>query len=174
MALMTSYFIAPSATAAAAVIDHDGGPSALGARAVKPRRGFLRRKPAPALPDSHAQPFPTVDGRGVEPVVQMAEVEALLTGRASDDLIAEDSIGQVIADRGNGERLVVKLTDALSGALANATDDDLREIARPWAATEEFWGEGDPDDLAALLQSLAGLARRARENGDSLYCWLSL
>jgi len=67
---------------------------------------------------------------------------------------------------------VVTLTDELQTALADADGARLASVAVPWSHTEEFFGQGDPQILAGLLHELAELARRARNRGERLYCWV--
>ncbi|WP_146905335.1 hypothetical protein [Cellulomonas aerilata] len=110
----------------------------------------------------------------MEPIVQMGTLEAALTGRSYDDVMADRADDGVIADRDGGERLVVRLTAALSDSLADAGEAHLATVAVPWSETDEFWGQGDPEDLAALLGRLADLARDARAKGWSLYCRVGL
>jgi hypothetical protein len=118
--------------------------------------------------------YPTVIGNGIEPVVQMGTLEGLLTGRSYDDVMAANPGGIKVAVRDGGERLVMRLTDSLTEALATASDDRLTEVAVPWSQTEEFWGQGDPQDLGSFLLELAQLARTAQLRGERLYCWLSV
>jgi hypothetical protein len=70
--------------------------------------------------------------------------------------------------------VIVTLTDELQAALAEADDEQLESAALPWSQTDEFWGRGDPQALAAVLHELAGLARRAHDRDERLYCWVSL
>jgi len=67
---------------------------------------------------------------------------------------------------------VLTLTDSLSAALANASNDFLEQVAGPWSETEEFWDAADPRVLADFLKELSGLARRAAESRNRLYCWV--
>jgi hypothetical protein len=97
----------------------------------------------------------------------------LLTGRPYDEIEQDSRSGHVIATREDpGTRLVVRLSDSLVRALIPATGEQLAAVAVPWSQTEEFWGQGDPDVLADILKDLAGLARRARQRGHRLYCWV--
>ncbi|GAA1241189.1 hypothetical protein [Oryzihumus leptocrescens] len=48
----------------------------------------------------------------------------------------------------------------------------LAEVAVPWAATEEFWGAGDPAQLTEVLSAMAELARQARAEDLYVYCWV--
>lgn len=127
----------------------------------------------PAEPLS-GEPLPVIDGRGIEPVVQMGTLESLLTGRSYDDVMASSPGGNVLANRDGGERLVVRLNDSLVKALAKAPAEQLWAAATPWSETEEFWGQGDPEALSAFVEELGDLARRANAGGGHLYCWVSV
>ena len=171
MGLLCEYFVAPSDEDAAATIDHVGGPGRLAALGVPQGRGGLFRRPGrPGTRAESTETHPTVNGCGVEPIVQMGTLEVLLTGRSFDDVL--DALAEPVAVRDGGERLVARLSDRLASALAIASDGDLTRVAEPWSQTEEFWGEGDPVVLAVLLRDLAGLARLARDRRQAMYCWL--
>ncbi|GAA1400020.1 hypothetical protein [Oerskovia paurometabola] len=174
MGLLCDYFVAPSDDAAAATIDRDGGPGSTVATPRPQRRGgLLRQRVEPVKEAGPVEAYPTVDAKGIDPVVQMGMLEALLTGRTYDDVV-EAQPGNPVAVRNGGERVVVKLSDGLTAALAGASNDDLVRVADPWSKTEEFWGDGDPVVLAGALLDLAGLARLAVERDQALYCWLSV
>jgi hypothetical protein len=98
----------------------------------------------------------------------------LLTGRPYDAVVADPRSGHALAVGDDGERLVLTLTDSLTTALAAATPARLAEAAVPWSQSEEFWGAGDPDTLAAILNDLADLARRAQSRRHRMYCWISV
>jgi len=177
MGVFFDYFAATSDEQAASVINRPGGPGRAAA-ALAPqdpgRRGLFRRRTSgwwSPTPDSGAHFF-TVFGDGVDPVVQMGTLEALLTGRAYDDIVGDPRSGHAVAEQDGGERLVLTLTDPLRDALAAATSERLAELGVPWSQTEEFWGQGDPEVLATFLNSLAGLARQARDKQQRLYCWV--
>lgn len=161
MGLLCDYFAAPDDDAAAATIDWVGGPSQPGKK-----RRLLRRESMP-------EPFAVVDMKGVEPTVQMGSLEEILTGRPYDEVIA-DPTGDVIASRDGGERVVVRLTETLQEALAEATEAQLVEAVERWAQTEEFWGQGDPAILRPEVEQLAGLARTSVQQDTRLYCWACL
>lgn len=172
MGLLTDYFVAPSDDDAAATIDRDSGPGRPAPPKPAPRSGLFRRR-TQATPSGVSEVlYPTVDGGGIEPSVQMGQLEALLTGRTIDEVLEANVPGDVIADRDGGQRVVVRLSDALTVALADASDAELAAVAEPWSRTDEFWGRADPSDLAQLLGDLAELARQARERGEALYCWI--
>jgi hypothetical protein len=62
--------------------------------------------------------------KGIEPTVQMATLEAALTARPISGIL-DETIGLVIADRDQGERVVVRLTGSLEMA-RNASQQGLR------------------------------------------------
>jgi len=154
MGVLFDYFSAESDETAASTIDLLGGPGAQQA----------------GTPDD--VPFDTVSVKGIDPVVQLGTLEALLTGRDYGQIVAGPRAGNSLAVRDGGERVVVTLTDELQDALADSNDGQLTSVAVPWSQTEEFWGRGDPQVLTSLLHELAGLARRARSKGQRLYCWI--
>ncbi|NIK56933.1 hypothetical protein [Kribbella shirazensis] len=151
MGVLFDYFAADSDEQAASAIDRVGGPGT-------------------ADPDASAQAFDTVSVKGIDPVVQMGTLEALLTGRPYD----ASAVGQPLAIRDGGERVVLALADSLTIALAEACPERLAEVAVPWSRTEEFWGSADPDTLTEILRDLAGLAGRAQAASQRLYCWISV
>lgn len=160
MGVLTDYFTAPSDEAAAATIDWDGGPS----RPDAQRRSVLRR-------GRGLEPLPTVDFGGVEPTVQMGTLDEILTGTPFEEVLA-DPTAAILAERDGGERLVLRLSTRLQAALAASNAERLRGAAIPWAATDEFFGLGDPEELGDSLVELSGLARSAEQLGQRLYCWL--
>jgi hypothetical protein len=130
---------------------------------------------AVSLPDGPGDmPFDTVHTKGVDPLVQLGTLEALLTARDYAQIVTGPRAGRPLAAQGSGERLVVTLTDELQAALADADEALLASVAEPWARAEEFSGHGDSQLLAGLLHGLAELARRARAKNERMYCWLSV
>jgi hypothetical protein len=166
MGVLFDYFSAVSDEAAASAIDLLGspgvplaGPSQLGAAMVNQTW------------TPKGAPFDTVPAEGIDPLVQLGTLEALLTGRDYEQIVAGPRAGRALAIRDGGERVVVTLTDELQAALADAGDKQLASVAVPWSQTEEFRGQGDPQVLTRLLHELAGLARRARSRNEHMYCW---
>ena len=154
MGVLYDYFSAASDEEAASVIDRVGGPGSPATIVPpgEPKRGIFGRKRRPAATTNGTDPeqtvFDTVSGNNIDPVVQLGTLEELLTGRSFDDVMDDPRSGHAVADRDGGERLVLTLTDALSAALASATDESLEQVAVPWSQTEEFWDAADPADLA--------------------------
>jgi hypothetical protein len=163
MALLCDYFMAASDETAADVIDWVGGP----ARPPEEKRGFLRRT------KSNAIPYEVVALPGVEPTVTMGRLEELLTGRSIDEII-RDPAREPVASRDGGERIVIPLGMKFEEALVNANSEQIQENAQRWSQAEEFWGEGDAGFLTDGLRQLAALVRAGREQGQHLYCWVSV
>jgi hypothetical protein len=168
MGVLFDYFSAASDQVAASVISLPGGP---GAPPVPQRRGWLRGRQVSAPP---VVAFDTVSVKGIDPLVQLGTLEALLTGRDYEQIVAGPRAGHALATQSGGERLVVTLTDELQAALADADDTQLASVAVPWSQTEEFFGQGDPQVLAGLLHEFAELARRSRNKDERMYCWVCL
>lgn len=135
------YFAAPSDEAAAATIS-DG-----------PAAGSFR----------------TVDTKWLDPVVVMGTLEELLTGRPYGEVSEDPRCGHDLAQKHDGELLVLTVTDGLRDGLAAA--GDLAEVAVAWSKTEELSGF-NPADLAGVLRELAALAAEAIERGERIYCWV--
>ena len=59
--------------------------------------------------------------------------------------------------------------------LADVPDERLVELGERWAESDEDSMFGaEPAQLAELIAELRGLARRARDEGQLIYCWSSL
>jgi hypothetical protein len=67
-----------------------------------------------------------------------------------------------------------ELAPEVRDALATVDDGQLSNLAAQWVQIEEFPHGLDVKVIRLLIQELVGLARRARDSGDQLYCWSSL
>lgn len=179
MGVLYDYFAAGSDEEAASVIDRVGGPGSqpVGVPpAVAAKRGlFGRRRAKPessSTPNAELPVYDTVSLKGIDPFIQLATLEELLTGRPYADVVADPRSGHVVESRDDGERLISTITDALTRALIEAEDEDFRQVAEPWSQAEEFWGQADPAALVEVLGDLAGLAQRSQANGQRMYCWV--
>ncbi|MCY9784876.1 hypothetical protein KIK06_13345 [Nocardiopsis sp. EMB25] len=147
--VMCDYFSATGDEEAVGVLDEPGGPD-------------------PAV-------FDVLPLKGIDPVVVMARLEAIVTGRDHDEASARPRSGELLSDPGHGSAFVVSVSDSLRRALASASDERLAEAAMSWADSEELRdGPTSADDLLAALRLLAGLARRADRENRRLYCWWAL
>ena len=119
MGVLFDYFAADSDQDAAAVIDRVGGPGSqqvLAPRPAKSRWGLFGRKDATTELASDAQlpVHDTVSGKGIDPVVQLGKLEALLTGRPYAEVVDDPRSGHALEIRDGGERVVCTLTDSLA------------------------------------------------------------
>jgi hypothetical protein len=81
--------------------------------------------------------------------------------------------GAMLAERDEGERRVLTLTDELQDALTNAEPGRFADVAARWAQTEECRMDRlTTADLVQVLERLGALAKGATERGDHLYCWM--
>ena len=111
--------------------------------------------------------------KGIDPVVELAPAEALMTGRSATAVKSDPRHGSLIGMLGDGELVVVSLTDALRDALATYDTTSLRDVASTWSSTEGvFYYPATPEDLTSFLEQLSGLARRAVTRSAGLYCWI--
>jgi hypothetical protein len=179
MGVIYEYFAAPSDAAAAEMVKLLGGPGApvppgygAACRAGDREAMRLALRPKVRMADSGVLVLET---KGIDPLVQMGTLEALLTGEQYDVIVSRPRAGQQVAAKNSQEGpWVVTLTDELQAALAAAPRDQIVAVAAPWLETEEFRGQGDPENLADFLLELANLARQANQRGERLYCWICL
>jgi hypothetical protein len=180
MGVLYTYFAASSDSAAAEMVTLRGGPGgpvpASPALREAMRAGDreairLAARPKVRMSDSGVLVLRT---KGIDPVVQMGTLEALLTGEQYDVIAGRPRAGHVVADCGQDGPWVLTLTDELQAALAATPRDQIFAVAPHWLETEEFRGQGDPQILAEFLLELADLARQANGRREGLYCWICL
>jgi hypothetical protein len=58
--------------------------------------------------------------------------------------------------------------------LADIPPERIPGLAQRWSGIEEFSGFAPPEFLTSATEQLVALANRARDAGESLYCWMSL
>ncbi|MFD8736049.1 hypothetical protein ACFV06_14190 [Streptomyces sp. NPDC059618] len=111
--------------------------------------------------------------KSIDPVVAIAQLEAILTGCSYEEARVRPRSGQLLSEPDeDGAAFVVALTASLTTALASASQDDLVRCAEPWSTTDELRQIGiSVEDTTGVLQALAGLAQRANAAGRQLYCW---
>lgn len=155
------YFAAPGDAEAAATIDLE-----FGSGSAEPL------ETSAATPETAVTTVITASD--IDPVVQMASLEELLTEHTFEEIRQDPRSGLAVAIRNGGNQVVAALTDSLAAKLSLATMDELALIAEDWARTEEFWGEADPVDLMIFLGELASLAASATAANHRLYCRINL
>lgn len=151
MGILFDYFRAPDASTAAAVLERAGGPT---------------------TPDPDAPVLDAVVGKGFEPAVMMRKLQALLTGVPYDDL-PEGEL-ELLATAGEDGPWIAQLPQELRDALADAQPSRLPVVAEQWVRTEEFWEQPPAAEVLPFLGEVTALARRARQAGERLYCWMCL
>jgi hypothetical protein len=118
--------------------------------------------------------FDCVEDTGIDPVVQLTKLAGLLTDRTYEEVKSDPRTGMSLGGEPGDMFGVLAVPDSVQAALVEADAERLRETVVPWSQTEEFWGPVDVEALHDVLTDLAGLARRADEGGQRLYCWWSL
>ena len=147
MGVLFDYFRAPDASTAAAVLERLGGP----------------RDPDAPLLDA-------VAGKGFEPEVMLRKLQSLLTGVPYEELPE----AELLAMEGEDGPWIVQLSEELRDALADAQASRLPAVAERWVRTEEFWDQATTAEVLPFLGEVTALARRARQAGERLYCWICL
>ncbi|MGW4233506.1 hypothetical protein ACWEF9_30320 [Streptomyces sp. NPDC004980] len=147
--VMSDYFSASDDDTAVRVLDRFGGPD-------------------PSVLD-------VVPLKGIDPVVAIARLEAVLTGCTYDEATGRPRSGQLLSSPEADSAFIMSVSDTLQEALASATHDSLVEAAGPWSETEELQASGiDSETAGEALVLLSGLAGRARSADLRLYCWWAL
>jgi hypothetical protein len=101
---------------------------------------------------------------------KIATLHCLLTGDLFDDAVAFYEPVYVSDAEG---AVVLRLADELTERLAEVDEGVLDDVATELAATEEFESAGWEDEaIAAMLASLADLARLADAQGQALFVWM--
>ncbi len=121
--------------------------------------------------------FDGIDLKTIDPTVILGKLVASVTGQQwSTDLVDD----RLIWPEGGEQDMthegpwVTVLGDHARDVLAGIPADRVPELAEQWAAAEEFRGHADEQFLREVLAGVTGLAVRARDHGESLYCWMSL
>jgi hypothetical protein len=119
--------------------------------------------------------FDVVPLKGIDPVVVMAQLEAILTGCTYDEASERPRAGQLLSSPDAESAGIVSVSDTLQEALASATHASLVDAAGLWSETDELRLDGITSDTALeVLVLLSGLASRARSAGLRLFCWCAL
>lgn len=74
-----------------------------------------------------------------------------------------------VLDEDDGERVIHRFPAAMVAELSQLTPSQIAAVSPKWAATEELrWS---PDEAREVIEELVRLARRAAEDGRSIYLW---
>jgi hypothetical protein len=116
-----------------------------------------------------ASPLDTFDGadlKNLDPTMHLSRLLALMTGRPySLDLAVSNLVWEHPSSEGPW---VVVFDDEVRDTLAGIPAGRLPDLAAQWAAALEA------HDLLGPAQQLTGLATRARDAGEPLFCWMAL
>ena len=166
MGVLSDYFRAPDAKSAARAMELPGGP--------------LLPEPA----------FDGVEAKGIDPYVVLGQLVALIRGvpwhvnlvrgvlvwpppetepatKEQYNMLPEGSPWK------EGPWLQ-ELEREVRDTLATVEDTRLPALAAQWARIEEFHHTMSAEVALSFIKDLVGLARRAHDAGDRLYCWTSL
>jgi hypothetical protein len=147
--VMCDYFSAADDDAALRVLDQPGGPN--------------------------PSAFDVVSLKGIDPVIAMPRLEAVLTGCGDDEVSRRPRSGALISSPEGDGAFIVSVSDTLREALASATRAALVDAAGSWSQTDELRRSAITADTALqVLVLLSGLASRARSAGLRLFCWWAL
>jgi hypothetical protein len=144
------YFRAPDADAVRQVMDAGGG-----------------RTPVGNVLDG-------IDAKGVDPTVVLGMmIAAIQQVPWNPDLVTDNLVWPAgrEQDPDYDGPWVSELNTSARDVLAQA--GDVPRVAREWAEIEELGGNVDVADAQAFIESIVGLAGRAREAEDLMFCWIS-
>ncbi|MEV4059894.1 hypothetical protein [Nonomuraea dietziae] len=150
------------------------------------------RQAAMAEPDrgraeSGSTAFDAVDAKGIDPVVILGQLVALIRDVPYDlDLVR--TITLYPPPEGGPKSLeewealpedspykegpgIEELPADVRDSLAGVSDARLADLAERWGQIEEFFGRPDERYLTTLMGELRDLAQRARAEDQMMYCW---
>lgn len=131
------------------------------------------KKAAPVGSELALKQFAGVRLKNVDHV-KLARLSELLGGVSLEDFLGV--IGDPIATHPASEDMALHVVpDHLVNALANLDKAGRQKVADEWASSEELETDGfSQSDSRRVVNDLAKLATKARQEGASLYFWWSL
>jgi hypothetical protein len=121
--------------------------------------------------------FDGIELKTIDPCVILGRLVAFAIGQEwSTDVVGE----RLIWPEGAGQDLtyqgpwIIVLDNRARDQLAGIPADRVPELAERWATVEEFRGYADQEFLREVVVDFTALAMRAREHGESIFCWMSL
>ena len=118
-----------------------------------------------------------VDAKGIDPGVLLGQLVALAAQVEWTPKLVNDELVWPAGARDDMEYQgpwLTRLGDPARDTLAGVADESMGDLAAAWAQAEEFYSGTEAEELQPVVADLVGLARRAREAGDHLYCWMCL
>jgi hypothetical protein len=158
MGVLTDYFRAPGVAAVQEqMAARDGGPL--------------------VSQDSQSSAFDGVELKGIDPAVTLGRLVAFVMDTTYSSELVNDRLIWPEGGEQDTEHMgpwVVILDDQTRDTLAGVAAQRVPDLAERWTEIEEFGGMFTVDGLRSSVEQLTALARRARDSGESLYCWISL
>ncbi|WP_166640930.1 hypothetical protein [Amycolatopsis sp. SID8362] len=119
--------------------------------------------------------FDGIDAKGVDPGVVLGMMIAAIQQVPWNSDLVTDRLAWPAGREQDPDYegpWVSELSTSVRDVLARA--GDVPRVAREWAQIEELGGNVDVADAEAFIESMIGLARRAREAEELMFCWMSL
>jgi hypothetical protein len=180
MGVMYDYFSAASDELAASAVGMRGGPGGP-VHLPMPVREILRLHGREGLSEmlkprlqQAESGFSVVSTKGFDPGADLEAIEEILTGTGFEAFLERPRHGYIVAERDNGQELVLTISDETQAVLAGASSEDLSTAAEQWSSQDGRLSNIDAAPLAHLLGELSALARGASEHDEHLYCWICL
>jgi hypothetical protein len=104
--------------------------------------------------------FETTEWKSIDPVVCLAMLDEVVTGRNALEWIKSKPPDSTVAGSADDEHWVFRVYEHHVEVLAGLTDDQLPQVAERWAASEELRG-WPVSDVRDALSDLVRLARGA-------------
>lgn len=124
-----------------------------------------------ARTDVPSQTLGGIDIKGID-TIKFCQLHAMLTGKSYDDLI---SGYDAVAEESEDGPWVFRVPPELVSRLAGLQAHELPQIAKKWAAIEEFTADGWTEaDVSNALTSIANLSKKALSPGQALFLWMCL
>ena len=116
-----------------------------------------------------AAEFGGLDIKGID-VVKLCQLHALLSSRALKELLADYDPVVVVSDEGPW---VFRVPEDLVERVARLGEEERQSVAARWAETAELvMDRWKSEDVARVLDGIAGLAREAEQAGKTLFFWM--
>ncbi|WIX83072.1 hypothetical protein QRX50_21085 [Amycolatopsis carbonis] len=125
-------------------------------------------------PEGPAALFPTAAFNGIDPNMQVPRAESFLTGVGEEAAADNPRAMKLLAEVGEGEVVLVTLTDEFRDAIAATDQPRRRELADFWSHAEDLGGEASAEDLLPVVDELAALAKQAKPTNGHLYCYVAV
>ncbi|MFD9044881.1 hypothetical protein [Streptomyces bottropensis] len=126
-----------------------------------------------ALPAGPRGAYESLSFGNFDPEEAVIEWECLLTGSTFEELV-EAGEPRAVADRDDGECVILVLSPRLSAALADARPKALRDVAVAWSGLRAADGEViDAETAEAIMGDVAALVGGGRRRGLGVYCWVA-